>query len=158
MSNQLRQIQFGGLPLRPWRRCKTRRCGESASSSAQCPRSFAGSSCRGIREGMVKGVERSVSLDVELEGFVGPRVVDPDGDPIRSLVPVQGDVDSVSSAVRKLSAAVRRLLSHDVPFQWPCAVSLQERRTNRARTSRLRCFPSDCATWGRVVRRERPYQ
>jgi hypothetical protein len=56
--------------------------------------------CR-VGERVTVGVEGTAPVDVELEAFVGPGVVDLDGD-LRSLVPVQGDVDRVAGAVRKL--------------------------------------------------------
>jgi hypothetical protein len=49
--------------------------------------------CR-VGERVTEGVEGAAHVDVELEAFVGPGVVDLDGD-LRSLVPVQGDVDRV---------------------------------------------------------------
>ena len=54
-----------------------------------------------VRVGMVEGVKRMASVDLELEAVVGSRVGDADGDAARGLVPEQVDIDSAARAVRR---------------------------------------------------------
>src|SRR5438128_12292953 len=70
---------------------------------------------------MVEGVERVVSVDLELEAVAGSRVEYGDSDAARRLLPEQVDVDCVAGAVRQLGSPGDRCRGHCPPSFRPNA-------------------------------------